>query len=77
VAKKRVEPLLAANGIAAIPALAIAGGGVNCSYDANGRLIQAARTGATNNGASGGYASVHGGKRTSKTIIGSPNRVPP
>jgi hypothetical protein len=76
VAKNRVELLLAANDIAAIPAVAIAGGGVNCSYDAKGRLVQAAPVGATNNDESGRHASVHGDKRA-KTIIGSPNRVPP
>ena len=77
MAKKRFELLLAAIGIAVIPALAIASETINYSYDAKGRLVQVARTGTINNGVTTNYTYDHADNRTNKTTTGSPNPGPP
>lgn len=77
MSNRRLELLLAAIGIAVIPALAIASETINYSYDAKGRLVQVARTGTINNGVTTNYAYDHADNRTNKTTAGSPNPGPP
>ena len=50
---------------------------ITYSYDARGRLIQVARTGAVNNNVTTNYAYDKADNRSSKATTGSPNPPPP
>ena len=72
--RKIMGALLAVAGLAA-PATAAET--ISYSYDARGRLIQAARTGTVNNGVTTSYQFDKADNRVNKTTTGSPNPPPP
>jgi hypothetical protein len=72
----RVVHLVAA-AAAFVPALASAADTVTYSYDAKGRLTQAARSGSVNNGVVTAYAFDQADNRTSLTVSGLPFNSPP
>lgn len=72
MAKKRIELLLVAIGIATFPALAIASETITYSYDAKGRLVQVTHTGTVNNGVITNYVYDRADNRNQVTTTGAP-----
>ncbi|HEX2762955.1 MAG TPA: hypothetical protein VHM92_03785 [Allosphingosinicella sp.] len=75
--KDKAALILAAAGIAALPALAIAAETIAYSYDARGRLVKIERSGSVNNEVATNYSFDKADNRVAKTTTGSPNPGPP
>jgi uncharacterized protein YccT (UPF0319 family) len=77
VVRRKIELIVAAAAIAAMPAFAIASETITYTYDAKGRAVKIVRTGSVNNGVNTSYTFDKADNRTNKNTTGSPNPGPP